>query len=82
MLALGLGFGGRGRFGIGLGGPGDGRRQTGRTGGIHIVEDQARRARLELHENGEVKKNILTYGVIRVLKCPKLDFPSALDDIG
>lgn len=37
---------------------------------------------VELFENTEVKKNILTHGVIKVLKYPKLDLPSDLEDIG
>ena len=46
--------------------------------GLSVVAD----GDVELYENSEVKKNILTQGVIRVLKYPKLDFSSALDDIG
>jgi len=37
---------------------------------------------VELFENSEVKKNILTHGVIRVLRQPKLDLPSFIQDIG
>jgi len=37
---------------------------------------------VELYENSEVKKNILTFGVIKVLKNPRLDFPTTLEDIG
>jgi len=37
---------------------------------------------VELYENSEVKKNILTQGVIKVLKHPRLNFPSCIDDIG
>jgi len=36
---------------------------------------------VERYENSEVKKNILTHGVIKVLKYPKLDLPSTLEDI-
>lgn len=39
-------------------------------------------ADVELYENSEVKKNILTNGVIRVLRCPRVDLPSTLPDIG
>jgi len=46
--------------------------------GLSVVAD----GDVELYENSEVKKNILTQGVIRVLKYPKLDLSSALDDIG
>lgn len=46
--------------------------------GLSVVAD----GDVEIHENSEVKKNILTYGIIRVLKYPRLDLPSALDDIG
>jgi len=46
--------------------------------GLSVVAD----GDVELYENSEVKKNILTQGVIRVLKYPKLDLSSALDNIG
>jgi len=46
--------------------------------GLSVVAD----GDVELFENSEVKKNILSHGVIRVLKYPKLDFPSTLEDIG
>jgi len=35
-----------------------------------------------LFENSEVKNNILTRGVIRVLRHPKVDLPSSIDEIG
>ncbi len=37
---------------------------------------------VELYENSEVKKNILSYGVIKTLKNPVLDFPPTVEDIG
>jgi len=37
---------------------------------------------VELFESSEVKNNILALGVIRVLKQPRLDFPSTVEDIG
>jgi len=37
---------------------------------------------VELYEDSEVKKNILTRGVIKVLRHPKVDLPSTLDEIG
>jgi len=37
---------------------------------------------VELHENSEVKKNILTRGVIKVLRHPRVDLPSTIDEIG
>jgi len=37
---------------------------------------------VELFENSEVKNNILTRGAIKVLRCPKVDLPSSLDEIG
>mgnify|MGYP001599583866 CR=1 FL=1 len=45
--------------------------------GLSVVAD----GDVELYENSEVKKNILTHGVIKVLKYPRLDLPS-LEDIG
>ena len=35
-----------------------------------------------LFENSEVKNNILTRGVIKVLRHPKVDLPSSIDEIG
>jgi NDP-sugar pyrophosphorylase family protein len=35
-----------------------------------------------LFENSEIKNNILTRGAIKVLKYPKLDLPSSIDEIG
>ena len=35
-----------------------------------------------LFENSEVKNNILTHGAIKVLKYPKVDLPSSIDEIG
>ena len=46
--------------------------------GLSVVAD----GDVELYENSEVKKNILTHGVIKVLKYPRWDLPSALEDIG
>jgi len=46
--------------------------------GLAVVAD----GDVELHENSEVKENILTHGIIKVLRHPKLDFPSTLEDIG
>jgi predicted acyltransferase (DUF342 family) len=37
---------------------------------------------VELYENSEVKNNILTRGTIRVLRPPRVDFPSSIDNIG
>jgi bifunctional N-acetylglucosamine-1-phosphate-uridyltransferase/glucosamine-1-phosphate-acetyltransferase GlmU-like protein len=37
---------------------------------------------VELFENSEVAKNILAQGVIKVLKQPRLGFPSTVEDIG
>jgi len=37
---------------------------------------------VELYENSEVQKNIITEGVIKVRKCPELDFPTNIEDIG
>jgi len=37
---------------------------------------------VELFENSEVKRNILTRGVIKVLRHPRVDLPSSIDDIG
>jgi len=37
---------------------------------------------VELYENSEVKKNILTRGVIKVVRHPKVDLPSTIDEIG
>jgi len=37
---------------------------------------------VELFENSEVEKNILAQGVIRVIKHPRLEFLSAMEDIG
>ena len=37
---------------------------------------------VELYENSEVKKNILTRGVIKVLRHPTVDLPSTIDKIG
>lgn len=37
---------------------------------------------VELYENSEVKNNILTRGAIKVLRRPKVDLPSSLDEIG
>lgn len=38
-------------------------------------------ADVELYENSEVKRNILTNGVIRMLRSPRVDWSSALEDI-
>ena len=46
--------------------------------GLSVVGD----GDVELYENSEVKKNILTHSVIKVLKYPRLDLSSALEDIG
>jgi len=46
--------------------------------GLSVVAD----GDVELYENSEVKKNILTPGVIKVLKHPQLDYPSTIEDIG
>lgn len=45
--------------------------------GLSVVAD----GDVELYENSEVRKNILTHGVIKVLKYPKFDLPSTLEDI-
>jgi len=37
---------------------------------------------VELYENSEVKNNILTRGVIRVLRHQRVDLPSSIDEIG
>ena len=37
---------------------------------------------VELFENSEVKRNILTRGVIKVLRHPRVDMPSSIDEIG
>jgi len=37
---------------------------------------------VKLYENSEVKNNILTRGAIRVLRPPKVDLPSSIDEIG
>jgi predicted acyltransferase (DUF342 family) len=37
---------------------------------------------VELYQNSEVKNNILTRGAIKVLRPPKVDLPSSLDEIG
>ncbi len=37
---------------------------------------------VELYENSEVKNNILTRGTIRVLRPPRVDLPSSIDNIG
>jgi len=46
--------------------------------GLSVVAD----GDVELYENSEVEKNILAHGVIKVLRYPKLDFPSTVEDIG
>ena len=37
---------------------------------------------VELYENSEVKNNILTRGAIKVLRHPRVELPSSIDDIG
>jgi len=37
---------------------------------------------VELYENSEVKNNILTRGAIKVLRHPKVELPSSIDEIG
>jgi len=37
---------------------------------------------VELYENSEVKNNILTRGAIKVLRPPRVDLPSSIDEIG
>lgn len=37
---------------------------------------------VELYENSEVKNNILTRGAIKVLRSPRVDLPSSIDEIG
>ena len=37
---------------------------------------------VELYENSEVKNNILTRGSIKVLRSPRVDLPSSIDEIG
>jgi len=46
--------------------------------GLSVVAD----GDVELYENSEVKKNIIAHGIIKVLRHPKLDFPSTIEDIG
>ncbi len=37
---------------------------------------------VELYQNSEVRNNILTRGAIKVLRPPKVDLPSSIDEIG
>jgi bifunctional N-acetylglucosamine-1-phosphate-uridyltransferase/glucosamine-1-phosphate-acetyltransferase GlmU-like protein len=37
---------------------------------------------VELYENSEVKNNILTRGTIKMIKPPRIDLPSSIDEIG
>jgi len=37
---------------------------------------------VEVYENSEVRGSILTKGTIKVLKCPRVDLPQTLDEIG
>jgi len=37
---------------------------------------------VKLYENSEVKNNILTRGAIKVLRPPRVDMPSSIDEIG
>jgi len=37
---------------------------------------------VELHDNSEVKKNILTRGIIKTLRHPRVDLPPTIDEIG